>query len=318
MNKKKAPSKTKSKSKKGLLKKILIPLLLLLLVIGGIAGYMYYKAADTVDKINEPLKTTSTKVVDEKPFTVLLMGIGTQPSNAKRQLRGASDTMVLATVNPSKNEMNLLSIPRDMITPFSGESKKGKISTAYTIGGAQKSVDTVSDLFDVSIDHYVTLNMDGLEQLVDAVDGVTVKNTFEFTQDGFNFPKGSLTLSGEKALSYSLMRYNDPNDDFGRQKRQRQTVDALFVKLVSAKGLMNYNAIMDIIGENVTTNISMKEIFGIAKNYRNIKTVKQNTIEGGKIVRPNNSTDKRVPSTYVISDKYIKEYSQLLKQQLAE
>ncbi|MDO7864166.1 hypothetical protein [Brochothrix thermosphacta] len=62
----------------------------------------------------------------------------------------------------------------------------------------------------------------------------------------------------------------------------------------------------------------MKEIFGIAKNYRNIKTVKQNTIEGGKIVRPNNSTDKRVPSTYVISDKYIKEYSQLLKQQLAE
>ncbi|MDO7864165.1 LCP family protein [Brochothrix thermosphacta] len=239
MNKKKAPSKTKSKSKKGLLKKILIPLLLLLLVIGGIAGYMYYKAADTVDKINEPLKTTSTKVVDEKPFTVLLMGIGTQPSNAKRQLRGASDTMVLATVNPSKNEMNLLSIPRDMITPISGESKKGKISTAYTIGGAQKSVDTVSDLFDVSIDHYVTLNMDGLEQLVDAVDGVTVKNTFEFTQDGFNFPKGSLTLSGEKALSYSLMRYNDPNDDFGRQKRQRQTVDALFVKLVSAKGLMN-------------------------------------------------------------------------------
>ncbi len=66
--------------------------------------------------------------------------------------------------------------------------------------------------------------MESFKDIVDAVGGVTVNNSFAFEYEGESFPKGEITLNGEKALKYTRMRYDDPRGDFGRQDRQNKSL----------------------------------------------------------------------------------------------
>ena len=49
--------------------------------------------------------------------------------------------------------------------------------------------------------------MAGLKELVNAVGGIEVNNNLTFSQDGYDFTIGKISLDGEQALSYSRMRY---------------------------------------------------------------------------------------------------------------
>lgn len=89
------------------------------------------------------------------------------------------------------------------------------------------AMDTVQKYVDIPIDHYVSINMKGLKELVDAVGGIEVNNDLTFSQDGYDFTIGKITLNGDQALSYSRMRYEDPNGDYGRQERQRKIVEGV-------------------------------------------------------------------------------------------
>ena len=44
-----------------------------------------------------------------------------------------------------------------------------------------------------------------------------MNNNLTFSQDGYDFTIGKISLDGEQALSYSRMRYEDPNGDYGRK-----------------------------------------------------------------------------------------------------
>ncbi|MGC3625336.1 LCP family protein, partial [Enterococcus faecium] len=80
---------------------------------------------------------------------------------------------------------------------------------------------------------YVSINMKGLKELVVAIGGIEVNNDLTFSQDGNDFPIGKITLNGVQALSYSRMRNEDPNRDYGRQGRQRKIVEGLAKKVLS-------------------------------------------------------------------------------------
>ncbi len=58
------------------------------------------------------------------------------------------------------------------------------------------AMDTVQKYVDIPIDHYVSINMKGLKELVDAVGGIEVNNDLTFSQDGYDFPIGKITLNG--------------------------------------------------------------------------------------------------------------------------
>ncbi|WP_410971557.1 LCP family protein, partial [Salmonella sp. SAL4439] len=76
------------------------------------------------------------------------------------------------------------------------------------------------------------VNMRGLQKLVDAVGGITVNNILGFPisisdQEEFNtisIGVGEQHIGGEEALVYARMRYQDPEGDYGRQKRQREVI----------------------------------------------------------------------------------------------
>ena len=161
----------------------------------------------------------------------------------------------------------MLSIARDSRVPIVGYGQTAKINAAYAYGGIPMAVNTVQAFLNVPVDYYVLVNMKGLEQLVDAVGGVTVENDLDFTYEGHHFEKGTVQLDGSTALKFSRMRYDDPRGDFGRQLRQQAIVQAVLKKATSLNMVTNYNKFLQVLENNMQTNITLKDVLNIQQNY---------------------------------------------------
>lgn len=236
-------------------------------------GYIYFKTKNAVDKTYDPktsVKIKSGEFNGKKKFAVLLMGTDTGALN-RTEKRGNTDTMILAIVNPQKKRYSLISIPRDTMAQMIGTDsfEVQKINAAYNIGGAKMAMQTVSKLINVPIKYYAIVNMGGIMKMIRYVGGINIRPTLSFEYGGYVFKKGQLThMGGAGALAYSRMRYDDPEGDYGRQKRQRQVIITLIKKALTINSLTKLNSILTSISGNVKTNLPFSALRQIAMNYR--------------------------------------------------
>lgn len=233
---------------------------------------LFPNVTSTLDQIHEPVaREVSVKrhekiVLDKKdPISVLLLGVDEREDD-----RGRSDTMIVLTINPEEESIKMVSIPRDTYTEIVGYGISDKINHAYAFGGLEMSMESVENLLDIPIDYTVQVNMEGFEDIVDAVGGITVDSPIAFE----DFVVGKQNLNGKQALRYVKMRKQDPNGDFGRQDRQKQVIESILDKTMSASTLLNYKKIFNALGDNVKTSISFSELLEVQKNYRDaIETI---------------------------------------------
>ncbi|MCZ8537282.1 LCP family protein [Paenisporosarcina quisquiliarum] len=245
---------------------------------------IYLSLTSTLEEIHSPverpvseMREVEIELKEKVPFAVLVLGIDEREGD-----KGRSDTIIVMTVNPNEKSTKMVSIPRDTYTEIIGKGSKDKINHAYAFGGIDMSMATVEELLDIPIDYVVLVNMEGFEDIVDAVGGVTVNNTLEFSVDHFKYPLGDIKLNGEEALSFVRMRYDDPNGDFGRQNRQKQIIEGVLKKGASVKSLMNYRDIFNALGSNIQTNMTFDEMVNVQKNYRDaLEKVEQLYFEEG-------------------------------------
>jgi polyisoprenyl-teichoic acid--peptidoglycan teichoic acid transferase len=244
-----------------------------LLIGAGVFAYsIYHNVKQTVNQMYENVTWKSEKRDDEvsfkekTPISILLIGVDERKGD-----RGRADSLIVMTVNPNKKSIEMVSIPRDTRTEIIGKGKKDKINHSYAFGGVEMTMATVEHFLDIPIDYYIKVNMESFRDIVDAVGGVTVNNPFAFTYEGVTFPKGEITLNGEKALKYSRMRYDDPRGDFGRQDRQKQIIQAIIEKGASFSSLANYDDVLTAIGKNIKTNLTFDEMKEIQANYKDAR-----------------------------------------------
>jgi len=247
-----------------------IILLLLFLGAGAYAYSVYHSLSKAMETMHDP---TSRKVSDKRaqevsleaqePFSVLMLGVDEREGD-----KGRSDTMIVLTVNPELETVKMLSIPRDTRVEIVGRGTEDKINHAYAFGNEEMAMATVENFLDIPIDYYIKVNMEGFQDIVDAVGGITVNNSFEFSNGGITFKEGQIGLTGEEALSYVQMRYDDPQGDFGRQQRQRQIIRGVIREGASLSSLTNFGDIFSALGENVRTNLTWDQMVDIQKNYR--------------------------------------------------
>ncbi|GGC83202.1 transcriptional regulator LytR [Thalassobacillus devorans] len=263
----------KKQRKKGKWWKItLLVMLLILIGVGAYAFSIYSNVKNTVDKdLHEPVSSidndlTKKKIESKESLNILLLGV-----DERNYDKGRSDTMIVLTLDPDNDRMQMVSIPRDTRTEIVGRGTEDKINHAYAFGGSDMSVDTVENFLDIELDYYVRMNMEGLEQLVDAVGGITVTNNMAFKQDGITFPEGQLDLNGKEALSFVRMRKNDPQGDAGRNERQRQVIEGVIEKGASIGGVNKIGDIMDVLGSNVSTNMDFSDMRKLGTDYRSAR-----------------------------------------------
>ena len=278
--------RSKKRNNNGL--KIFVSILAILVI--GILGYIYSIYANVKDSMDtaytpvevETFRTSNTGTVadsseDEEsrtnagamtpselleagePVSILLLGVDT--GDLGRTEQGRSDSMVVVTINPHTQKTTLLSIPRDTYTEILGYGTSDKINHAYAFGGTAMSINTVQQMLDIPIDFYVMVNMAGIQEIADAVGGITVESPLTFNQNGYDFVQGTNQLDGEAALAFARMRYEDPAGDTGRQGRQRLVIEAVIRKLATPETLLNYQTILQSLSSNVQTSFQLSDFY---------------------------------------------------------
>ena len=280
--------RSNKQNKNGL--KIFISILAILVI--GVLGYVYSIYAnvkDTMDTAYTPVevetfRTTNTGTVSDssetadeesranagaltpselleagEPVSILLLGVDT--GDLGRTEQGRSDSMVVVTINPHTQKTTLLSIPRDTYTEIVGNGTTDKINHAYAFGGTSMSINTVQQMLDIPVDFYVMVNMAGIQEIVDAVGGITVESPLAFNQNGYDFVQGTNQLDGEAALAFARMRYEDPAGDTGRQGRQRLIIEGVIRKLATPETLLNYQSVLQSLSANMQTSFQLSDFY---------------------------------------------------------
>lgn len=287
----KQPRKPKRRHKK---LRWIVSIIVILLIIGGVViSMLLSNIKESVDTMHRSANITKARDVnqvlkDGKPFSILVLG--TDTGALARDRTGLTDSMMLITVNPKSKTTTMLSIPRDIMVSIVGreDTFPQKLNAAFPIAGVGATMSTLQNYLNVPIDFYALVNMGGLEKVIDQVGGVKVKSPltftyqpendksdvykfyknqekYEYASDGKNF-KTYTTMDGYVALSFSRMRYDDPEGDYGRQKRQRLVLKALVKKSASAKTLLNAK-FMKSISKNAETDLTYNNVTKIALSY---------------------------------------------------
>ncbi|WHY71607.1 LCP family protein [Fictibacillus enclensis] len=272
----------------------LMLVLLVFLMLGGVAyaGYLAYKVKTTADDSYKGLANGNKSdlrmdkvAMGKDPVNILLMGVESYKGSP-----GHTDALMVLTVNPDTKEVAITSIPRDSRTYLPVIGRKSKITHAYAYGKKghkeEATIDAVENFLDVPIDYYVRTNFQGFKEVVNSVGGIDVNVPFDFDQKNLKgkklyFHKGKMHLNGDEALTYVQMRKQDKRGDFGRQDRQRQAMEAVAHKALSIKSISRADNLLQSVGSNVQTNISLKELFGMRNFYSSIQNKKLEQIKIG-------------------------------------
>ena len=233
----------------------------------------------------------SEAIKQTKPISILLMGVDTGDSERKSTWQGNSDSMILVTINPETKTTTMTSLERDVLVTLSGPKDndmsgvQAKLNAAYASGGDKMAIMTVQDLLDIEIDNYIQINMQGLVDLVDAVGGITVTNNFDFPisiaekepEYTATVEPGTHKINGEQALVYARMRYDDPEGDYGRQKRQREVIQKVMKKILALDSVSSYKKILSAVSGNMQTNIEISSstipsLLGYTDALSNVET----------------------------------------------
>lgn len=227
-------------------KRLIIPLVLLLLVgVGGAAGVWYIN--DALDSFNDfsapPADEPSQQVLEQveegnrasvgladlpnpggDSVTVLLMGVDARPGEPI-DIGVRPDSLQVLHISGNGGTCRTLSIPRDTRTELPGYGQS-KINHALAVGGIPYQELVVEQFLGIGIDHFALIDFAGMGGIIDSMGGVTVTNPEAFSYEGVSVPAGQPTLNGEQALVFTRFR-DDAEGDFGRQRRQQELLQAM-------------------------------------------------------------------------------------------
>lgn len=235
-------------------------------------------------------QSTSSKTLSE-PFTLLIMGVDSSSSSLKKSNSFNGDTLMLITFNPNTMNATILSIPRDTRVPIvcTKSKAKNKINSTGAYG-ADCVMDTITNFTGIKIDYWVKVNFQGVISLVDALGGIDVDIPYAFCESdskrrfGNNtiyLEKGPQTLNGEQTLAFARNRHTWPkycgkkysnytSNDFIRGQNQQQIVKATVNKLKNIRSLSEIYDILDIVGNNIDTNIDKDTMITGFDTFKNI------------------------------------------------
>jgi polyisoprenyl-teichoic acid--peptidoglycan teichoic acid transferase len=193
-----------------------------------------------------------------EPQTILILGSDKRPTDDT----GRSDTAILLRVDPGRPAISLLSIPRDLKVSIPGHSID-KFNAAYSYGGPSLTLETVTRLTGLDVNHVVNINFTGFADAVNALDCVYIdvdRSYFIPPESGIaeiDIDAGYQRLCGLKALQYVRFRHED--NDLVRSARQQDFLREARQGIPPSKLVEDRHELLDIFEKYTTSDNALKD-----------------------------------------------------------
>ena len=260
---------------------------------------------------------------DPRQVRILLLGIDQRTGVNDDERFFRTDTMMVVNIDPVRETIGVLSIPRDLWVDIPDGGPPARINTAnargdsngYPGGGPALAAETVQNNLGLRVDNYLLVNFDVFTTAVDLLAPNGVEICVREVIDDPNYPDagygtiavhfdpGCQTLNAEQLLQYARTRVTQ-GADFDRARRQQEVLAAMKQEVASLEGVGNLIAqapsLWDELSGSFKTNLALDEIlslgtlvqgiprdnlrFGVIDNlYVNFGT----TAEGDQVLYPN-------------------------------
>jgi len=264
---------------------IILTILIVIAAAGFFAFQQYYhktsyeefEAVDTTEQTEEEKEQSELdeKYAKLKRVNILVAGIEGE----------RTDTLMVFSYD-KESIIDIISVPRDTYVDYGyKDAGRKKINAVYGYpdnkGGIKATANAVSKVLSVPIHEYISVDYDGVKEVVDAIDGVEVDIPFNMRYDDpyaqpplhINLKKGTQVLDGEKAIQFLRWRKNNSGSlgaegDLGRIKRQQEFVIAAIKKAIQPS---NLTSAITIGLKNTKTSMDLKEAMYFASKLANIK-----------------------------------------------
>lgn len=270
----------------------IVSLLALLLIASGYAlaqirQFEHTSGIQAATLFQSALAARKTNLFAEKnELTILVLGLDS--THNRQSLMTMTDTIMLVRINNS-GKTTLLPLPRDLWI----EGLKTKINALHYYG--QESNETtgvellnkiIFEIAGITSDHYLVIDIDHLEEIIDAIGGIDVLVERSFVDEKYpvermsestdqpllyqtvSFTQGNNHFNGEKALQYMRSRQSIDvieGTDQARSKRQQKVIEALVNKISNDRSIITPQALGKLLAQwnKLDTNIDLTTIFAI-------------------------------------------------------
>ncbi|AYX89483.1 LCP family protein [Staphylococcus cohnii] len=266
---------------------VVVPVIFAILLLKSSQG-AFEHSLNTSDTSRESSIRESKINPSKDPISILFLGID---DNSGRQKNGQSteqsrtDAMILSTFNADKEQIRMLSIPRDTISYIPEVGYYDKITHAHAYDGPTASMDSVEATLNVPVDYYVRINMEAFVDAVDELGGIEYDVPYNISEPNTNdtgkikVKKGHQKLNGDEALAVARTRHQD--SDLKRGQRQMDLIKKLFIKAQKADSFSKLDDVIEIVGKNAKHNLSYKEVKALATSYlKDDVKIKSKQLEG--------------------------------------
>lgn len=219
---------------------------------------------------------------DNNPYELLNILLIGNDGNVEPGQPFHTDTMIVVSVNRDTNTVSMISLPRDLFVyiPNWGMARLNLAwgygeSIGWTDGGWGMMRQTVLYNFGIELHYYAMVDFTGFEQIIDAINGVTIAVDCPIVddictancEDGIagnetwekkTLGVGVYHMNGEEALWYTRSREN--TIDFDRGRRQQQVLRAIWAETKSSGMITQIPSLWDQMTSIVQTNMPLTEV----------------------------------------------------------
>lgn len=252
--------------------------------------------------VDSDVSAALTTKEPEEPFNILLLGSDARP----KEEAARADTVILARIDPRERRIWMISIPRDTRVEIPGHGVN-KVNAATYHGGPALMIDTVEEFLGMPVHHYMEVDFNGFQGIVDAMGGIYVNVEAEIddwraathspNRRAQRIEPGYQLLDGEHALTFVRSR-DFPDADFTRMKHQQEFFKALASQSMRWSNALKLPGMAREFARNVSTDMGVGQIISLAQAMKGIdeSDVQTSTLPG----------EWRSP--YVVVDEELKEH----------
>jgi len=269
-----------------------------LLLVAFWFGLRFYHVYQSIQKItNQAVPHSTFEPIATPPAfdsnkRINFLILGSDNDRKKEAAKPDTQSMIVVTLDPKHHRVDILSIPRDFYVPIRGHGKD-KIMLAFKYGaahggrinGVQLALETVESAFQIRIDHYVWIGLDGFISVINTFGGVTldIKHPVldDFYPDDLSsvnpyvyrrifIPAGWQHMAGDRALQYVRSRHGDLIGDLSREGRQQQVLLELHQRINALDVLLNIESLVSELQGKVMTDLTLPQIYDLSQMARHI------------------------------------------------